>query len=1047
MSERGDWSADGWRVGTATCSAIFALSVLAAEPVIGQAQNGADDAGTTVLFQINQTSHPSPILLTGPLFTVALPKVSHTNLRLDTQQFLPNLGVLRGTFDMSRSEGSFAPSRGFVGISEVGMGSWSLDAGAGDQPFDVYPFDLGLRALYRPLTGVRGASVTATSGRTRVSLFGGRTTMLNGFFSESVLVSEQSVFGGRVVFNPSERLRVATSVLQTTGADPAEPLTPDRTLSVSASAAYELASGVSLVAETSTADFSSTVSDMEAHGVDVSSILGVRWGVPRISGELSWLRLGPAYLPFSYSRLGDRAGLFGTVNYNLGARLLLYGTVHRWHNQVGASTAPLRLNVNSDFVGARYSLTQATQVNGRVGASGVRSAELDADFADSWSRNLYLDLTHRFGPWRVSGRVNEIRTDWTGGTWHESLRRRADVEVRRSFGNVASAWGTVGTIRQRTDAAEVSSTAGSAGFSLPIGPYLSLFSEASWNSEIAGLSAVSISNTALNASVNWDLPQGFLLSASGRYSRDSSVLDGAPFDPGQAPALEEFLFDRISNSYQFTLRLQKRFGWGRSVQRAVDGARAGRPLEFGSISGVVFNDLDLDGVRGHTEPSVPQVAVRLDGEVLTAVGPDGSFEFGSVAVGPHTVELELVTVPASYDLGPRPRFQVHVTRGDTVEVPFPLLQLGKIRGAIVVADRTVEEVQDTAAPKRAGANLAVRLTDNQGTTRTTISDEDGEFEFTSLPTNEYQLLVDDTSLPDHWTVLTEDALTVTMTPGGRAENLQLAVAANPRPVRRIELDQASETTDDPLVLGVQRHVQTDPDPAQPQTSAANAGPVVTRPRPHGEEDVSRDQSFPAVALQDGDAVDRILGLHRQGRAENAEQVVAIDRRPERRAELPQRAVAMSDEPLSPALEGEVDERRPTNPLSGLPEQRLPPPSIAFGPFVNVLGGYDDGWVGRFVQESILVEAAGTPGTRIINPCALAGGRLRTLLPICREHEATMIMTGDYQRLGDQLRVTVQLVDATTRVPLRAMEVDGDLDDLLALQDRLAMAVAESLSTL
>ena len=520
----------------------------------------------------------------------------------------------------------------------------------------------------------------------------------------------------------------------------------------------------------------------------------------------------------------------------------------------------------------------------------------------------------------------------------------------------------LGAIRQRTDAAVVSSTAGSAGFSLPIGSHLSLFSEASWNSEIAGLSAVSISNTALNASVNWDLPQGFLLSATGRYSRDSSVVDGAPFDPRQAPALGEFLFDRISDSYQFTLRLQKRFGWGRSVQRTVGGALAGRPLEFGSISGVVFNDLDLDGVRGLTEPSVPEVAVRLDDEVLAAVGPDGSFEFGSVAVGPHTVELELVTVPASYDLGPRPRLQVDVTKGETVVVPFPLLQLGKIRGAIVVADRTVEDVRDTAAPERAGANLAVRLTDSEGTTRTTISDEDGEFEFTSLPTSEYQLLVDDTSLPDHWTVLAENALTVTMTPGGRAENLQLAVAANPRAVRRINLNRGPET---------------------------------------------------------------------------------------------------SDEPLSPTLEREFDERGPTairleravNTSRGGPEPSLPPALIAvgLGPFVNARGGTDDGWIGQFVKDAMLVEVVHMPGTQIIDLGTRAWGLgedrqdLRTLLAMCRERGATMLITGDYQRIGDQLRVAVQLVDVRTGAPLREMGVDGDLDDLVPLQDRLALVAAESLS--
>ena len=787
-------AAGRWRLRRATCSVIVAVGVLAPAPVFSQTADRSDDAGTTVLFQVNQTSNSSPILLTGPLFTVAVPKIAHTNLRLDTQQFVPNLGVVRGTFDLSRSAGAFTPSRGFLGISEVGVGSWLVDVGAGDQPFEVYPLDLGLRALYQPRVGVRGAAVSATRGGTRVSLFGGRTTLLNGFFSESVLVSEQSVFGARVALRPSERLQIATSALRTTGADPVEPLTPRRTSAVSASAVYALAPALSLVAETSAADFAWGGSDTQIHGVDVSSVLGARWGSPRVQGEVAWMQLGPAYLPYSYVRLGDRAGVFGSVNYNLGPRLLLYGTVHRWHNQVGKSAAPRRLNVDNQFLGTRYALTRTTHINGRFGLSGVRSATFDTDFANSRSRNLYVDLARQLGPWRVSARVHEVRTHLDGGPWQESVRHRADLEIRRTFRNGASAWGTLGTIRQRLGNETSPSTTGSAGLSLPIRSTLSLFSEASWNNEIPGLSAVSVSNTALNAGLNWDLPRHFLLSASGRYSRESSVLNGAALGPGQAPALERFLFDRISNGYQFTMRLQKRFGWGRSAPRADTGANAGRLLEFGSISGLVFNDLDLDGVRGHAEPGVPNVAVRLDGDVLAAVGPEGTFSFGSVVVGLHTVELELVTVPAFYDLGRRARVQVEVTKGSAAEVPFSLLRLGKIRGAVIIADRTVEDEEVVPTRERPGANLAVRLTDSQGVTRVTMSDKDGEFEFASVPRNEYELAVDATSLPDYWTVITEDVPTVTMTPGGRAEDLQLVVAANPRPVRRIELNQRVDAT-------------------------------------------------------------------------------------------------------------------------------------------------------------------------------------------------------------------------------------------------------------
>ena len=509
--------------------------------------------------------------------------------------------------------------------------------------------------------------------------------------------------------------------------------------------------------------------------------------------------------------------------------------------------------------------------------------------------------------------------------------------------------------------------------------------------------------------------KGFLVSASGRYSRDSSVLDGAPFDPGQAPALERYLFDRISNSYQFTLRLQKRFGWGRSVPRAATGPHAGRLLEFGSIAGLVFNDLDLDGLRGRAEPGVPKVAVRLDGETLAVVGSDGTFDFGSVEVGPHTVELELVTVPASYDLGPGSDVQVEVTKGSTVELPFALLQLGKIRGAIVVVDRTDEDEEDANIYERLGANLAVRLTDGHGVSRVTMSDEDGEFEFTSLPANEYRLSVDATSLPDHWTVLSEEALTVSIKPGGRAQGLKLAVTVNPRPTRRIALSQR----------------------------------VVDLP------------SAPPLALLDSRPWPASLQL-----------AVTVNPRPTRRSVLDQRVVDLSSAPPPALLESRpwpatlvltrhAGSRPPSQPADAstwshrntLPAERAArvPPVVAVVPFTNISTRDEDAWLGVGLTESLLTAMAMASTTRVIDIEAFAHGAsvdtddIERLLPLCRELGTTVVVSGGVQRVGQRLRITVRLVDVETGTLLHTVKVDGGLDEVFALQDRIATELTGVLS--
>ena len=59
------------------------------------------------------------------------------------------------------------------------------------------------------------------------------------------------------------------------------------------------------------------------------------------------------------------------------------------------------------------------------------------------------------------------------------------------------------------------------------------------------------------------------------------------------------------------------------------------------------------------------------------------------------------------------------------------------------------------------------------------------------------------------------------------------------------------------------------------------------------------------------------------------------------------------------------------------------------------------------------------------------------LEVGRRLGARWVVSGGYQRLGDQLRITGRLVDVTTSTIVRAAKVDGAIDDLFTLQDRLA----------
>ena len=82
---------------------------------------------------------------------------------------------------------------------------------------------------------------------------------------------------------------------------------------------------------------------------------------------------------------------------------------------------------------------------------------------------------------------------------------------------------------------------------------------------------------------------------------------------------------------------------------------------------------------------------------------------------------------------------------------------------------------------------------------------------------------------------------------------------------------------------------------------------------------------------------------------------------------------------------------------------------------------------ELVSEAIRVAEGDNTGS----------GEPAVVLEVGRRLGARWVMSGAYQRLGDQLRITGRLVDVETSAIVRAVKVDGAIDNLFMLQDRLA----------
>ncbi len=118
----------------------------------------------------------------------------------------------------------------------------------------------------------------------------------------------------------------------------------------------------------------------------------------------------------------------------------------------------------------------------------------------------------------------------------------------------------------------------------------------------------------------------------------------------------------------------------------------------------------------------------------------------------------------------------------------------------------------------------------------------------------------------------------------------------------------------------------------------------------------------------------------------------------------------------------------------------PPDRIAVIPFANITGNPADNWIGIGIAETLTAElerATSQTVIRINDARLQSNSNQETLATTGRELNARWIVSGTYQRMGDQLRLTGRLIESISGDVVRSTSINGQLEELFALQDRLA----------
>jgi adenylate cyclase len=135
---------------------------------------------------------------------------------------------------------------------------------------------------------------------------------------------------------------------------------------------------------------------------------------------------------------------------------------------------------------------------------------------------------------------------------------------------------------------------------------------------------------------------------------------------------------------------------------------------------------------------------------------------------------------------------------------------------------------------------------------------------------------------------------------------------------------------------------------------------------------------------------------------------------------------------------------------GLPEKPPLPlpdkPSIAVLPFVNMSDDKDQEFFSDGLTEEIITALSKTPKLFVIarNSSFVYKGKPVNVQQVSRELGVNYILEGSVRRSGNQLRITAQLIDATTGNHLWAERYEREMKDIFAIQDEVTMKILTSL---
>jgi hypothetical protein len=714
-----------------------------------------DEGGATTSLEYRSVDRKSPLSETNQY---------EMNYHLDAWQNLPNIGKLFLWLDWANANNDEKINRlgrGFLALREYRFNDYILNGLIGDS--SVHFTNLPERFLNSTYPDVyfRGFQADLLAKWGSVEVFGGKVAGLEGLLGKTYKTTDEVFYGFKGNYRPIPTLLLGTGFIRTQDeVDSADkPVTKNNNIFLFDSE-WQVFNWMKWLTEFRRSDFKGEP------GIESQNDYMLRFG-PMIESETfrleaNYRRIGTDYRFVNQATQGesDQEGFFLLAEYKPWKELTYFGNVDRYNDNVSNKSGRNTTENTRGLIGLSFFSPKYPSFYLTFDATDQKTRFDLPSPIGSLTSTLFSEVRYQYKDSNPYIRYRRVDYKDQITPVNEYIQNVITLGLRQNFKQASTIYVEGEMDRKGYQNGESENhLSGKFGFNYYYSQKLSCYGEVIYSKlkdraddtkrDMVG------GSFGLSAQLPWDI----------------QIYGDVRYDKILNPQKE----DLKSQGIQAGLRITKRFNWGR--REKIAGLRPGVETKgFGIVEGIVFNDINRNGVQDKGEEGIKDVTIRLEDGSTVKTDEKGYYQFSRIEVGGHLVILDVKKIPADYSIISPEKVKIEIKLRETVKVNFQLIAAGRIEGR-VINDANANGKIDPGEKGIPDVLVLLQPGDNNSYTG-----EDGKFIFENILPGEYILKLDSVTLPEDAVFTSPEELKFEVPVGGELKDMNFLIHVKPRPI-------------------------------------------------------------------------------------------------------------------------------------------------------------------------------------------------------------------------------------------------------------------------